>query len=67
MSKKQKKRNYDNSQRQEDNIAGACNMCPNLIARAKPARQQRTRVYAKRGEVRYCICDNCGNTWKRIP
>lgn len=76
MSRKQKramknaeppaeKREYDNSVRQARNVAGPCNACQALLPLAKPPREQKTRVYAKKGAVRYCICDNCGNTWKR--
>jgi len=24
-----------------------------------------TRVYRTIGEVRYCVCDDCGHTWKK--
>jgi hypothetical protein len=24
-----------------------------------------TRVYATRGEIRNCVCDDCGHTWKQ--
>jgi hypothetical protein len=24
-----------------------------------------TRVYKTLGEVRYCVCDDCGHTWKK--
>lgn len=64
MSKKHKKRQYDNATRQEYNLAGACLCCPQLLVKAN--REQKTRVYATRGTIRYCICDNCGNTWKRV-
>lgn len=66
MSKKQKKRQYDNTARQAENIAGQCGICIELIKKTDPPREQRTRVYAKTGTTRYCICDNCGNTWKRV-
>jgi DNA-directed RNA polymerase subunit M/transcription elongation factor TFIIS len=61
-----KKRKYDNSARQAENIAGECVMCPELLKKSEPPRQQKTRVYAKSGNVRYCICANCGNTWKKV-
>jgi hypothetical protein len=68
MSKKPKpKRDYDNTQRQANNVAGPCVMCPALLKVATPPREQKTRVYSERGEVRYCICDNCGHTWKKVP
>jgi hypothetical protein len=65
MSRKQK-RQYDNSQRQESAIAGPCTACQALLPLANPPRQQRTAVYSIKGQIRYCRCDNCGNTWKRI-
>lgn len=65
MSKKPK-RSYDNTARREDNIAGECVMCRALLPLANPPRQQNTKVYAKRGNVRYCKCLNCPHTWKRI-
>ncbi len=64
MSRKQKKREYDNSQRQESPIAGPCVMCKGLLPLANPPREQKTRVYAVKGRIRYCRCDNCGHTWK---
>lgn len=68
--RKVQKREYDASQRQESSIAGPCVMCIGHLAEwnvANPDNQrgQRTRVYAKRGNVRFCRCDNCGNTWKK--
>jgi hypothetical protein len=24
-----------------------------------------TRVYKTKGEIRYCVCDDCGHTWKQ--
>lgn len=65
MSKKQK-RTYNNAVRQQENLAGECNVCKALLAKAKPARQQNTRVYATRGQIRYCCCGNCGTTWKKV-
>jgi hypothetical protein len=65
MSRK-KKRAYDNTARQAINIAGQCVMCVELLKKAEPQREQATHVYAKAGNVRYCICDNCGHTWKRV-
>ena len=35
-------------------------------ALANPPREQKTRVYAIKGPIRYCRCDNCGHTWKKI-
>lgn len=67
MSKKQKpKRAYDNTVRQAENIAGKCVMCVELLPKAQPPREQKTHVYAKTGNVRYCVCDNCGHTWKKV-
>ena len=66
MSRK-KKRAYDNTVRAISSIAGECVMCRQFLKAAKPPREQKTRVYAKRGNVRYCVCDNCGNTWKVSP
>lgn len=72
MSKKHKKptpaaepRKYDNTLRQELNIAGPCQGCKARLAQCDPPRPQKTRIYAMRNGVRYCRCDNCGNTWKR--
>lgn len=63
MTRKGKpKRQYDNSQRQPSSIAGDCMACRRWLVEAiKP---QKTRVYAQKGRIRYCRCDNCGNTWK---
>jgi hypothetical protein len=33
--------------------------CPNNAAHAA------TRVYKTLREVRYCVCDDCGRTWKK--
>jgi hypothetical protein len=33
--------------------------CPNNAAHLA------TRVYKTLGEVRYCVCDDCGRTWKK--
>lgn len=66
MTRKPKKRSYDNSQREESAIAGPCTACKALLPLANPPRQQRTQVYSVKGRVRYCRCDNCGNTWKTI-
>jgi hypothetical protein len=64
--RKQAKREYDNSQRQESAIAGPCTACPALLEAA--GRSQKTRVYAVKGQIRFCRCDNCGHTWKKpIP
>ena len=65
MSKKPK-RSYDNTARQQENIAGDCNCCKELLAKAVPPRQQKTKVYAKHGTTRYCVCINCGHTWKKV-
>ncbi len=27
---------------------------------------QNTRVYRTAGQTRYCVCDDCGHTWKQI-
>lgn len=27
---------------------------------------QATRVYKTKGRTRYCVCDDCGNTWKQV-
>lgn len=35
--------------------AGPCPAHPNHTA---------TRVYTTRGVTRYCVCDDCGHTWK---
>jgi hypothetical protein len=67
MSRKNRKpepRAYDATQRQENNIAGPCTACAALLPQARPPRQQKTRVYAKKGAIRYCECLNCRNTWK---
>lgn len=65
MSRK-KTRPYDNSSREVSHIAGPCTACAALLPLAKPPRQQSTRVYAIKGSIRYCRCDNCGHTWKKI-
>ena len=65
--RKAEKREYDASQRQESSIAGPCNCCRALLPLANPPREQKTRGYAKKGEVRYCVCLNCGATWKKPP
>lgn len=61
-----KKRKYDNTVRQELNLAGPCSACKALLVKCEPPRVQKTRVYAVRDRMRYCRCDNCGNTWKVI-
>lgn len=38
-------------------FATVCPVNPNHV---------RTRVYSKQGRTRYCICDDCGATWKQI-
>lgn len=37
--------------------AGAC---------PRSAAHSRTRVYRTVGQTRYCVCDDCGTTFKRI-
>lgn len=59
-------RTYDNSRRQASAIAGPCQCCKAHLANLKPPREQKTRVYARRGPVAYCVCDNCGATWKAV-
>lgn len=59
-----KARKYDNTARQATNIAGECVMCIELLKIS--GRQSSTRVYGKKGTTRYCICDNCHHTWKRV-
>ncbi len=29
-------------------------------------RHQATRVYKTAGKTRYCVCDDCGHTWKQV-
>lgn len=48
----------------ESFIAGACNLCVNLLTIL--GRKQNTYVTDTRGRVRYCKCRNCGHTWKVI-
>ena len=36
--------------------AGACPKSPDHKA---------MRVYRTLGEIRYCVCDDCGHTWKK--
>jgi hypothetical protein len=36
--------------------AGAC---------PRAEHHKNTRVYRTVGETRYCVCDDCGHTWKR--
>lgn len=64
-----KKRKYDNTARQANTMAGPCpdecGACKAILPLCDPPRLQKTRVYAKRGAIRYCVCDNCGATWKR--
>ena len=36
-----------------------------LCITSRPPRQQFSRVYAKRGKIRYCKCGYCGNTWSQ--
>ena len=62
MSKKSRK--YDNTARQQENMAGPCVMCPELLKIG--GREQKTKVYATRGNLRYCVCLNCSHTWKRV-
>jgi hypothetical protein len=38
-------------------FAGSCPKVP---------RHQRTRVYKTLGRTRYCVCDDCGHTWKQM-
>jgi NAD-dependent SIR2 family protein deacetylase len=40
---------------------------PQVFAAACPANSEHkaTRVYKTHGEVRYCVCDDCGKTWKQ--
>jgi hypothetical protein len=67
MTRKERKaarREYDNSRRQANNIAGPCNACPAWLKTAN--REQKTREYARKGRVAYCRCDNCGHTWKQL-
>lgn len=28
---------------------------------------KKRRVYSKSGNARYCVCDDCGKTWKQTP
>lgn len=65
MTKKHQKRTYDNTARQLSSLAGECGACRELLGYCEPKRLQKTRVYAKRGGIRYCVCDNCGATWKK--
>jgi hypothetical protein len=38
-----------------------CPACRSL----RPAGSNYSRVYSKHGDVRYCRCDFCGNTWSQ--
>lgn len=40
---------------------------PQVFASKCPANPEhkKTRVYGKRGTIRYCCCDDCGETWKQ--
>jgi DNA-directed RNA polymerase subunit M/transcription elongation factor TFIIS len=40
---------------------------PRVRAGECPANESHvnTRVYRTIGEVRYCVCDDCGRTWKK--
>jgi hypothetical protein len=41
---------------------------PQVFAGACPQQREvtkATRVYRTLGEVRYCVCDDCGHTWKQ--
>lgn len=37
-------------------FAGPCEQVPT---------HKRTRVYKTLGQVRFCVCDDCGHTWKK--
>lgn len=41
---------------------------PRVFALACPVNPKHvaTRVYRTDGETRYCVCDDCGATWKQI-
>ncbi len=58
------KRNYNNTRREANSIAGPCTACQALLPLANPPREQSTREYARKGRIAYCRCDNCGRTWK---
>jgi hypothetical protein len=32
----------------------------------KSPTHKQTRVYRTVGQTRYCVCDDCGHTWKQI-
>ncbi len=48
------------------NLAPPCTACQAFLAKHDPPRKQATRVYCRRGNVQYVICDNCGATWKAV-
>lgn len=62
------KRRYDNSMRQEMNVAGPCPLC----SKQEPQAPQDTAVYSKAGNTRYCRCNRCRRrgvktTWPWTP
>ena len=44
--------------------AGECQSCKAKRQKRKLANS--THIYAKRGGVRYCVCNLCGSTWKKV-
>jgi len=38
-------------------FAAVCERNPN---------HQSTRIYKTKGRTRYCVCDDCGHTWKQV-
>ena len=41
---------------------------PRVFATVCPqnSEHERTRVYKTIAKVRYCVCDECGETWKQV-
>ena len=47
-------------------IAKPCSLCASVREQDKTINKDDnfTRVFATRGNIRYCRCHYCGNTWK---
>lgn len=43
-------------------VARPCSMCEGI----RPSGTSYSRVYSKHGQLRYCKCDFCGNTWSQF-
>ena len=56
ISERRRSQTAEESPAKGQKIAGPCPDSKN---------HRNTRVYRTVGRIRYCVCDDCGTTWKR--